>query len=152
MQIVSDTERKYLITVAVFLFVWFLFVIPRFSNEDSPYTNFIVFNLLLWFICFIVIRTFTTNRSIQIEGGFVGVIVALFGMLVSPPYNVNPDGVLTNGSFLSTAAFDYLVGHIWQNTANIPQSMLYAFTYPITGTLMVLLIVLLGKDLIRRMS
>jgi cell division protein FtsW (lipid II flippase) len=128
----KKSEIKYIVYAIAFAAAWFIFVLPNLAvmlNDNSPYFQFLVFNvgLILFFQIFLKSVTTSTRVSLMSSIGLVCIYLALD--TISPPYRVSLLGdLISSQALLGTSAVDYIWGILATNLGLSGLSV-YLFTY-----------------------
>ena len=146
---ITKNEWKYILGATIFSLVWFQYIIPNFTSQ-SPFTNFIIFNLGIFVLLQILLKGFITNKFMPVIEA-AGLTVLFFAIDIgAPPYAVTKTGELLSGLTLTNSGSDYIIALIGQS-AGIHGVLLYWFVYIIAPVLALFLAAILLKDLLRRL-
>lgn len=134
---IERTELKYIMYSGIFAFIYFLIVLEPLKNAigDNPFNQFFVFNLGVYLIIFIFLKSVTLKTSTDLIGatGLYSLFLALD--ILSPEYHVTRGGELIVGASLGTSTSDYIFGILGQSL-NLTGIGIFIFVYIISPVLL----------------
>lgn len=128
----NKQELKYIIYTGVFAIVWFFLALPFLSKHfdgKSPLFQFFIFNLGLFALLFIFLKTITlkTSTSIISSLGLTSLFLSLDSWL--PPYAVDFSGkIIQANTLFYVSSTDYIWG-LLGSSIGIHGILLFGFTY-----------------------
>lgn len=131
---INKQEIKYITYALLFSFIWMVFVIPNLNalglGNLSPVSEFLIFNIGVFFLLQVVFRAFATSTKFNI-GASLGILAAANAWdILQPPFMVSPTGQLLTGPILSASSSDYVVGLLLGNLG-LSGFILYTVTYTV---------------------
>lgn len=144
---IEKKEIKYVLFAVAFALAWFLIILPRLVislDGNSPFFQFIFFNIGVYLFFFIFLKSIVTHSSINIKTALGLTLLFIAGDIIMPEYHVTPVGDLIKGATLGVSSSDYTIGLLAQNfnlSFNIGGiSFIYIFTYVISPLIILLLV------------
>ena len=152
MKMLNKQELKYIIFSAIFVLVWFVFILPYVIKKfdgNSPLVQFIFFNLGIYVFFFIFLKTITLNSTFQLKNalGFTSLFIGLD--IIMPEYHVLVTGELIKGGTLGLSTSDYLMG-LFAQSIGLNGILVYIFTYVLMPVVFLLISAKLLPNFVRR--
>lgn len=149
---INKNEIKYITYAIGFAAVFFLFLLPTFIDKfdgQSPYFEFLLFNVGLIITLQFVLKSITLKTSLSfITALGLGIMFIALDIL-QPPYAVMQNGTLiSTGPTLMTSSSDYMAGLIAQSFG-LTGVYIYGFTYIIAPFILLFIAALLIKDFVK---
>lgn len=133
---------KYLLYAVLFSFAWFIFILPKvlpFASSQSPYLQFLIFNIGIFIFLQIFLKAKSSNNKIDWLAG-LGVICLFMSMdILMPPLAVDSAGNLLTGMTLSESSSDYVLGYFAINSLNLHGILVFIFVYIVMPFLLLLI-------------
>lgn len=133
---INKKELKYIIYSVAFAFFWFVLALPylvKTFDGNSPFFQFLLFNVGLYAFLFIFLKSIANNTSVNIKTA-LGLTLMFIAMdIMMPEYHVAFNGTLIQGATLGISAADYSMG-LFAQSLNVNfnlfgASFVYLFTY-----------------------
>lgn len=148
----KKSEIKYIAYAGIFAFIWFVYLLPyitKLVDGNSPYLQFLIFNLGLYVFLFIFLKSQTTNTSINLTNAFGLMCLFLALDIIMPEYHVTMSGQLVTGAGLGVSTSDYAVG-LFATNLGLKGFMVYLFTYLIAPLTLMLISAKIIPDFVKR--
>jgi len=155
MVLVEKRELKYILFAGGFSFVYFIYLLPYLLNRGianaSPYTQFLLFSLGIYFVLFFVFKSFAMQTKYSLSYAFVMVLTFISMDIAQPEYHINPlNGVLEAGATLGKSSSDYVAGTFWQGLG-FSGYILVPLVYFVTFTSLLIIASLIERNFVRRL-
>lgn len=148
----TKQELKYILFSVAFAVGWFLLILPFLIDKfdgNSPYIQFLLFNLGLILILEIFIKSFTLKRGLNLLLVLGIIFLHLAIDVIEPPYAVTLSGqLISEGPMLMVSSIDYVIG-FFGSSLGISGIFLYAFTYIISPLILFYLASKLLKNMVK---
>ena len=135
MKFINKHELKYIIYAVIFSLAWFSFILPKVIDKidgTSPYLQFFIFNISIFIVLQIILKSHSIGGSIDWVGG-LGIICLFVALdIYMPPLMVGFDGTLETGSLLYASSSDYVAGYFATNSLHLSGMGVFLFTYIFT--------------------
>lgn len=134
---IVKSEIKYIVFASLFSLIWFLVIIPmlikRGIENSNVYIQFLIFNIGLYLVLQLVLKSMASNNPILSFGKtkvILGLIFLFTAMdILVPPYLVNSKGELLDEVVLKGAGSDFIAGYFATNSLNLSGILVFLFTY-----------------------
>ena len=153
---IDKKELKYIIIAGIFSFIYFIYILPFFIKKGaeamSPTQQFILFSIGIYFIYFLLFKSFALSTKKSLLMGLVFGVLPFMAMdIIQPEYHINLiNGTLDKGATLGMASADYVIGSWWESIG-IKGYLLVPLVYFVAFTILLIIIALLKKNFVKEL-
>lgn len=149
----NNQEIKYIVYSGLIAFIYFMWILPWAINTfdgQSPVTQFLLFNVGLYLIFFVFLKSSITDASTN-----MGVTAGLLSMFLAldcwmPEYHVAVSGALIPGASVGVGSTDYVFG-VLANSLGLSGMFVYLFTYIAMPILLLFIAAKLIPNFVRKL-
>src|SRR3990167_6111525 len=140
-------EIKYIFYAGLFQLIYFIFLLPYLMKTLplNPYIRFLVFQIGIFFVYIIFLKSISLGTKTDIMTAFVLVLLSLNMDIIQPEFHVTYTGDLIDGAVLGNVTFDYIAG-LFGQSIGIFGFLLYFFVYVVIPFIIFYVVALLRKN------
>ena len=149
----QGSEKKYILYSGIFLFVYFRFILPvviKMLDGNSPFFQFLVFNLGMFLFLTIFLKSMTVTSTINLRTALGMTLLWIAMDIPAPEFHVSSVGELISGGLMGVASSDYVAGLLGQSMG-ISGLWLYLFVYVGLVTLLLYLCSILLDNFVKKL-